>query len=67
MNETSNGLVMAQLEDVDKEFDLRHTRSIKEYVVWWVTGRKGDLSERFKALDGVSMTIPQAFRYLQKP
>lgn len=59
MNETSNGLVMAQLEDVDKEFDLRHTRSIKEYVVWWVTGRKGDLSERFKALDGVSMTIHQ--------
>ena len=59
MNETSNGLVMAQLEDVDKEFDLRHTLSIKEYVVWWVTGRKGDLSERFKALDGVSMTIHQ--------
>ena len=44
MSETSNDLVMAQLEDVDKEFELRHTRSIKEYVVWWVTGRKGDLS-----------------------
>ncbi|NLA30135.1 MAG: ABC transporter ATP-binding protein [Propionibacterium sp.] len=50
---------MARLEQVDKEFDLRHTRSIKEYVVWWATGRKGDLTETFKALDAVSLTIHQ--------
>ncbi|WP_341729325.1 ABC transporter ATP-binding protein [Brooklawnia sp.] len=59
MSETSNDLVMAQLEGVDKEFALRHTRSIKEYVVWWASGRKGDLAETFKALDGVSLSIHQ--------
>jgi ABC-2 type transport system ATP-binding protein len=40
-----------------KWFTLRHTRSIKEYVVWTLRGRKGDLEERFKALDEVSFTI----------
>ncbi len=59
MSETTDELVMARLEQVDKEFDLRHTRSIKEYVVWWATGRKGDLTETFKALDAVSLTIHQ--------
>lgn len=59
MSETTDELVMARLEQVDKEFDLRHTRSIKEYVVWWATGRKGDLAETFKALDAVSLTIHQ--------
>ena len=59
MSVTSEELVMARLAGVDKEFDLRHTRSIKEYVVWWVSGRKGDLSESFKALDSVSLTIHQ--------
>ncbi|MDR0837619.1 MAG: ABC transporter ATP-binding protein [Propionibacteriaceae bacterium] len=43
--------------DVTKWFMLRHTRSIKEYVVWTLKGRKGDLGERFKALDQVSFTI----------
>lgn len=59
MQNASNGLVMAQLSNVVKEFDLRHTRSIKEYVVWWLSGRKGDLTESFKALDDVSFTIHQ--------
>ncbi len=54
-----DGLVMAELKNLVKEFDLRHTRSIKEYMVWWVTGRKGDLTESFKALDDVSFTIRQ--------
>ncbi len=48
---------MVRLEGVVKEFLLRHTRSIKEYVVWWLTGRKGDLGESFKALDQVTYTI----------
>jgi len=59
MNQTSNDLIMAQLSGVDKQFDLRHTRSIKEYVVWWLTGRKGQLTENFKALDALSLTIHQ--------
>ena len=52
-----DGLVMAELENVVKKFDLRHTRSIKEYIVWWATGRRGQLSETFNALDDVSFTI----------
>lgn len=49
--------VMVAVDQVEKKFDLRHTRSIKEYIVWWATGRKGQLSETFKALDNVSFTI----------
>lgn len=52
-------LVMAHLDGVVKQFDLRHTRSIKEYVVWLAKGRKGDLAESFNALDGVSFDIHQ--------
>ncbi len=52
-------LLMARLANVTKAFDLRHTRSIKEYVVWLATGRKGDFSETFNALDDVSFDIHQ--------
>jgi ABC-2 type transport system ATP-binding protein len=36
---------------------LRHTRSIKEAVVWLAKGRKGDLSEKFHALKNVSVEV----------
>jgi ABC-2 type transport system ATP-binding protein len=36
---------------------LRHTRSLKEAVVWIAKGRKGDLSEKFHALKNVSLEI----------
>lgn len=52
-------LLMARLANVTKAFDLRHTRSIKEYVVWLATRRKGDFSETFNALDDVSFDIHQ--------
>ena len=51
------GDVMVRLTGVSKEFVLRHTRSIKEALVWLVKGRKGDLSAKFKALDGVDLEI----------
>nr|WP_257794921.1 ABC transporter ATP-binding protein [Arthrobacter sp. zg-Y1116] len=38
---------------------MRHTRSMKEAFVWLVKGRKGDLSEKFHALKGVSLDIEQ--------
>ncbi|MBT2549825.1 ABC transporter ATP-binding protein [Arthrobacter sp. ISL-65] len=38
---------------------LRHTRSIKEAIVWLLKGRKGDLSEKFHALRDVSVEIGQ--------
>ena len=48
---------MVRLTGVSKEFVLRHTRSMKEALVWLVKGRKGDLSAKFKALDGVDLEI----------
>lgn len=46
-----------EVTDISKQFVLRHTRSIKEAVVWLVKGRKGDLSEKFHALKNVTVDI----------
>lgn len=46
-----------EVSDISKQFVLRHTRSLKEAVVWIAKGRKGDLSEKFHALKNVSMNI----------
>jgi ABC-2 type transport system ATP-binding protein len=46
-----------EVSNVSKEFVLRHTRSIKEAVVWLVKGRKGDLSKKFHALKDVSLIV----------
>lgn len=59
MSDLQNDVVMAELTNVVKEFNLRHTRSIKEYAVWWLTGRRGDLRETFNALDDVTFQIHQ--------
>lgn len=48
-----------EVEEVSKQFVLRHTRSIKEAFVWLVKGRKGDLSKKFRALSGVNLTIEE--------
>ena len=49
--------VVVRLQGVGKAFVLRHTRSLKEALVWLVKGRKGDLSKKFDALDDVSFEI----------
>jgi len=49
--------VAIQVSNISKEFVLRHTRSIKEAVVWLATGRKGDLSKKFHALHDVSLEV----------
>lgn len=46
-----------EISAVSKEFVLRHTRSIKEAVVWLVKGRRGDLSKKFHALKDVSLLV----------
>ncbi|MCP8998663.1 ABC transporter ATP-binding protein [Pseudarthrobacter sp. RMG13] len=46
-----------EVKNVRKQFVLRHTRSIKEALVWLLNGRKGDLSEKFLALDDVSLSV----------
>ena len=38
-------LVMARADHVDKRFTLRHSRSIKEYVIWTLRGRLAGLIE----------------------
>ncbi|PNH84587.1 ABC transporter ATP-binding protein [Arthrobacter sp. UC242_113] len=48
-----------EVKNINKQFVLRHTRSIKEAIVWLVKGRKGDLSEKFHALHDVSLEIDQ--------
>ncbi|MEO3933852.1 ABC transporter ATP-binding protein [Micrococcaceae bacterium Sec7.4] len=45
------------VENVSKRFNLRHTRSLKETVVWLFKGRRGDLSSTFMALDGVDLSV----------
>lgn len=48
-----------EIKNVNKQFVLRHTRSMKEAVIWLAKGRKGDLSEKFHALKDVSLDIQQ--------
>jgi len=43
------------LEDVTKHFRLRHSRSLKENLVWKAQGRTRH--EEFTALGGVNLTI----------
>ncbi|GAA1341799.1 ABC transporter ATP-binding protein [Arthrobacter roseus] len=50
-------MLAIEVTNVSKEFVLRHTRSVKEAFVWLVKGRKGDLSEKFHALNEVSVSI----------
>jgi ABC-2 type transport system ATP-binding protein len=42
---------------IRKQFVLRHTRSLKEALVWLIRGRKGDLSRKFDALKDVSLDV----------
>jgi len=49
-----------EVRGVTKEFTLRHTRSIKELVVWTWRGRGTELAaDTFKALDDVVVDIQQ--------
>ena len=54
--------VVIRVDNLVKRFVLRHTRSMKEAFVWLIKGRKGDLSEKFNALNGVSLDIRQGER-----
>lgn len=53
---TSSDIVI-KVEDVSKEFVLRRTHSLKETLVWTLTGRKDQLVARFRALDGISFEV----------
>ncbi|WP_077490069.1 ABC transporter ATP-binding protein [Sinomonas mesophila] len=51
--------VAVEIRGITKKFVLRHSRSIKEAIVWLVKGRKGELTETFDALKDVNLTIRQ--------
>lgn len=48
-----------EIAGIQKRFALRHTRSLKETVLWLVKGRKGDLSKTFPALNDVSLAVEE--------
>lgn len=48
-----------EVRNISKQFVLRHTRSLKEALVWLIKGRKGDLSHKFFALNDVSLVVEQ--------
>lgn len=45
------------VKGLKKTFNLRHSHSLKETLVWLAKGRKGDLTKRFDALHDVSFEI----------
>lgn len=46
-----------EIRNINKQFVLRHTRSLKEALVWLMRGRKGDLSKKFHALRDLSIDV----------
>ena len=55
--ETNAKKIVISVENVTKNFILRHTHTLKDMVVWSLTGRKSKLKDEFKALNNVSFTI----------
>jgi ABC-2 type transport system ATP-binding protein len=55
----STDTIAIQIDNISKQFVLRHSRSLKETAVWLLKGRKGELSEKFHALKDVQLTIDQ--------
>lgn len=48
-----------EVQDVTKSFSFRHTRSMKELIVWTVRGRGSELRDDFNALDNVTFSVEQ--------
>lgn len=46
-----------RVANVSKRFTLKYTHSFKEWLVWSVKGRRGELVESFTALDDISFDI----------
>jgi ABC-2 type transport system ATP-binding protein len=52
-------LTAIEINAINKQFVLRHSRSLKETAVWLLKGRKGELTEKFHALEDVDLSIKQ--------
>ena len=46
-----------RVDDVVKEFALRNTHTLKDRLVWSLTGRRNQLVNHFRALDHVSFSV----------
>lgn len=46
-----------KVNNVVKEFTLHNTHTLKDRLVWTLTGRKDELSTQFRALDGVTFDV----------
>ncbi|MFW0184649.1 ABC transporter ATP-binding protein [Rothia sp. CCM 9418] len=57
-----HGTVVIRIDRLIKRFVLRHTRSMKEAFIWLVSGRKGDLNEKFNAVNEVTFDIREGER-----
>lgn len=44
-------------QDVVKDFTIRNTHTLKDMLVWSLTGRRGQMRDQFRALDHVSFNI----------
>ncbi|MDO4666053.1 MAG: ABC transporter ATP-binding protein [Actinomycetaceae bacterium] len=49
--------IAIHVEDIVQEFTLRRTHTLKDMLVWVLTGRRGQMSDQFQALKGVSFDI----------
>ena len=47
------------VDDVVKEFALRNTHTLKDRLVWSLTGRRNQLVNHFRALNHVSFSVEQ--------
>lgn len=45
------------VDDVSKTFNIRHTHSLKEWIVAKIKGRREATVDRFRALDHVSFQV----------
>ena len=48
-----------RVDDVVKEFALRNTHTLKDRLVWSLTGRRNQLVNHFRALNHVSFSVEQ--------
>ncbi|MDO5034525.1 MAG: ABC transporter ATP-binding protein [Actinomycetaceae bacterium] len=49
--------IAIHVDNVVQEFTLRRTHTLKDMLVWFLTGRRGEMVDRFQALKGVSFDV----------
>lgn len=57
MTQDKQERAVVKVENVTKEFTIRRTHTLKETIVWSLTGRRDEISEQFRALSNVSFTV----------